>query len=87
MNLKNEIIIKIFRRSFVAWAGLGFLLLIVSLSGGERSFLAGPPAGGVVISWDFSPAPAAHGLISSWYLWTGCCCCSLPDCCHRRGSK
>lgn len=30
----NEIIIKIFRRSFVAWAGLGFLLLIVSLSGG-----------------------------------------------------
>lgn len=34
----NEIIIKIFRRSFVAWAGLGFLLLIVSLSegGGEE---------------------------------------------------
>lgn len=32
----NEIIIKIFRRSFVAWAGLGFLLLIVSLGGGGR---------------------------------------------------
>lgn len=35
----NEIIIKIFRRSFVAWAGLGFLLLIVSLSGGGGASL------------------------------------------------
>lgn len=35
----NEIIIKIFRRSFVAWAGLGFLLLIVSLSGGRGASL------------------------------------------------